>query len=435
MFLHALVFAAASNGVVDTFLSRISDNGVPERQSRTITVGALPPGWNSSVPLPPGVTVLGSVLTPKISTEIYYEPADAAKTLQSYLLQLRAAGFSNKLGMLGRSGFAFTLRAATVAMMCRAHEGVLITQPAHDDLRVTIQDPSTPGLCEPQSHQPISPLPDLIPPPGAQIVAGSGGGGTSFGAVGISSVSSSAAIESPASLAQLFTSFASQMTAANWQTQHAFVTPQGGVQTFRYHARATDWRATLLIVPSTKPHIYDARIEATGAPQTPQPAAVSPLRPAPQLHPSELPAALQLVQSIVSQYGPNGTQPALYVRSLPPDLDKRLPLPGAQLIGSLRGSDQTTLYYRVTRAAYNAYLARLQNAGWNPLHSGPPHIGGFATQFDNYTTFCKDGLPVLNVAVRPNSNDVAIMPGTIVSKCAAGAPPFAPSPLEAPPLP
>jgi hypothetical protein len=90
------------------------------------------------------------------------------------------------------------------------------------------------------------------------------------------------------------------------------------------------------------------------------------------------------------------------------------------------------VYYEATRAQYDAYLARLKSAGWNPMNSGVPHFGGFATQFGNFTTFCKDGMPVLNVTVRPNSNDFSISPGNEVPQCSVAPPPFMQPPQPEP---
>jgi hypothetical protein len=146
---------------------------------------------------------------------------------------------------------------------------------------------------------------------------------------------------------------------------------------------------------------------------------------------SDIPGALQLVESIASQYSPNGTRAAVYVGSAPPEWDKRLPLPAARPVGSVRGV-QTTVYYEATRAQYDAYLARLQSAGWTAMHAGMPHIGGFATNFGNISTFCKAGLPVLSLSVQPNTNDVVISPGNVVSTCAAAEPPFEPPGVSAP---
>lgn len=79
MFALALVLAASlSNGASDVFLQRLTDNGFPPQQKPIITAGALPPNWTPPVPLPQNVPIIGSVIKPKFSPEIYYQPKVAS---------------------------------------------------------------------------------------------------------------------------------------------------------------------------------------------------------------------------------------------------------------------------------------------------------------------------------------------------------------------
>jgi len=428
MFVLPLVFAAAaaSSTLTDAFLQRLANAGVGP--AKTVTVGALPPGWKSPAPLPNAQPLLGSVLAPNNQADIYYQPLDAAAALQAYTAQLRAAGFLPHMGVAGHAGFVSGQFLPHLTVMCRGNEGVSILSPGKDDLRVSFAASPALGPCAAQPPRFSSPVPDLIAPRGVTVVA-LGGGGMTWGQFTSSSTYSSATFHTSLSAKQLLSLFAAQLERAQWKPQRAFTAPQGAAQSFRYDRGDQHWHATLLFFSGDAAHTYEARMDASGTPDVSVPALPA-VRPAPVLRKSQEAASLQLVQRVA--------QSAVYVRGLPPSFNTAIPTPEGALLGSTAANSGQTLYYDVTAAQYDAYRAKLLAAGWTALRDTRPHAGGFAqVEYPVATTYCKPELPTLSVAVRPNTNEltIAIANERAPHSCtAAEASPFA-QPFQAAPVP
>jgi hypothetical protein len=407
----AVVFAAAavSNGIVDVFFQRISDNGFPPQPTPTITVGALPPNWTPPVPLPQNITIVGSVLKPKFSTEIYYEPSDASGVAKAYVEQLRAAGFTPHQAFPGQRGFVFGELRPTLMTLCRGTEGVSISTPAADDLRVIILAPNGRNVCGPSPMRISTPVPQLVLPAGVTIVSG-GGGSAIYSSSGESSTFSEAVLQTALSLKRVLAAFDAQMLDARWKPQRAFVTAQSAAQSFTYNDGPLQWKATILVFPGEKPHMYDARFAASGTPEAPmQPRPViAPQRPAQHLRPSDEPALLQLAQRIADGVE-SETPPSINLRRVPSGFDSRIPTPDSGLVGSVAYADSTSLYYDVTQSQFDAYLARLRVQGWSAMPQAFPQAAGFALRgLAGVSSFCKPGFPLVNTAVTANTNELTI---------------------------
>ncbi len=82
--------ASTDDQRAQTFTERVADHGHPSNIKTT--VGRLPDGWSSSVPLPAEVPILGVVQHLKSgSAEIFYQPTDAASLYASYVSELKQA--------------------------------------------------------------------------------------------------------------------------------------------------------------------------------------------------------------------------------------------------------------------------------------------------------------------------------------------------------
>lgn len=428
MFVLPLVFAAAaaSSTLADAFMQRLANVGVGE--TKTVTVGALPPGWTPPAPLPQSVPILGAVLGPKDQIQIYYRPADATAALQTYAAQLRAAGFLPHVGVPGHAGFVSGQFVPPLTVMCRGNEGVSILSPGKDDLRVSFAASPALGPCAAQPPRFSSPVPNLIAPSGVTVIA-LGGGGITWGQFSGSSTFSSATFRTSLSAKQMLPLFASQLQQAQWKPQQTFVAPQGAAQSFRYDKGDQHWHATLLFFSGDAPHTYEARLDASGTPDLTVPALPA-VRPAPHLRISEEPAALKLVRRVA--------QTELYVRRLPPSFDTAMPTPEATLLGSTAANSGQTLYYDATAAQYEAYRAKLRAKGWTALPDTAPHAGGFAlVEYPTATMYCKPGLPEMSVAVRARTNELTIgVPGeTAPHSCTATEGNPAVEPFQAAPVP
>lgn len=426
MFLVPLLFAAATAATpADTFMQRLVNAGYG--QHKTVTAGALPPGWKSPVPLPQAVPVLGTVQTPNFSTDIYYEPADASAAAKAYMTQLKSAGYAQRFGAPGRGGFTFAFANAggELTVMCRAGAGISFRVVSSDDLRVNIPATNAPGVCTNVSGV-TSPVPDLVAPPNTTIEGGGSSVGWALGVNqpgGTTSMRGSAKIRTTLPLNRLMAAFAAQMERAHWKAGPAFVSPQGASQSFATDAAGSKWSATLMLVRDAISHTYDATLEATGAGalETPQPQ-VAPARPLAHLSASQEPALVALAKRIASAYLPNQQTVEIYPQALPPNIRRGIPLPQGKLLGSTTGGDAIVLYYDVTAAQFQNYLMQLQRTGWKPVSNGMPHAGGFNSSFGAATILCKPGLPQITTLVGESSNALTIHVSPAVSRSCESLP-------------
>lgn len=174
--------ASTDDQRAQTFTERVADHGHPSNIKTT--VGRLPDGWSSSVPLPAEVPILGVVQHLKSgSAEIFYQPTDAASLYASYVSELKQAGYAeidpaNPSGDTG--GFRAARQPSTSFLYCRGSQGVEVSlpQPHTDDLRIDIlstkQEP--PDACvagQPLTGSPYdTPIPQLVGPQGATVDQG-----------------------------------------------------------------------------------------------------------------------------------------------------------------------------------------------------------------------------------------------------------------------
>ncbi|HEY9179131.1 MAG TPA: hypothetical protein VIO32_00325, partial [Candidatus Baltobacteraceae bacterium] len=354
----SLIFAAAaalSNS--DVFMQRLADSDFPQIH-KTVTVGALPPGWTPPAPLPQGVPLLGAVYTANADTELYYAPTDANAASQQYVTQLRAAGYREHLGVAGRGGFSFAQIFGNLTVMCKGDRGVSIRIPQPDDLRVDFAAPTAIGACVPQQPRFTTPVPDLLAPAGTQMTSAGAGGGMTYAVGSGSSLFSSARFKTPLSAKQLLAAFTAQMRAAKWSALPPFASPQGAAQQFIYDNGAQHWSSTLVIFRERAAHTYEGNLEASGTPQVDTQVSTSPpMAVVRTLSVSKIPRALALAQRIAGAFASGGGSAQLVVGALPPAFDRRIPLPSGSLVGSVSSDTQASVFYDLTRAQFDAYVS------------------------------------------------------------------------------
>jgi hypothetical protein len=176
-----------------------------------------------------------------------------------------------------------------------------------------------------------------------------------------------------------------------------------------------------MLFPAARPHTYDARFAASGTAQTPPQQATMPLaQPAERIRPSDEPALLQLAQRIAGGFG---EAPVIYLKRFPANLDSKIPLPHADLLGSVARPDSFWLYDNITRPQYDAYIHGLRAGGWSMV-SDPSARFGFTVPSTEYTQFCKPGFPVLSTSVTPNGNDFSLSANTSIQRTCTFASPM-----------
>jgi len=268
--------ASTNDQRVQTFTERVADHGHPSNVKTTI--GHLPDGWSSSVPLPAEAQILGVVQHIKSGfAEIYYQPADAPSTYASYVSELERAGYAeidptNPSADTG--GFRAARTPSTSSLYCRGSQGVDVSlpQPHSDDLRVDIlstkQEP--PNACvaaQPVTGSPYdTPIPQLVGPQGVTVDQGGIG---SFG-VGRSAEGETtdaafgALITGNVTPPQLMQLYQSQLVRAGWRVTALAQSPDAAYASFSYGARGTIWNAALGLSPAGT-HAVRAQLVASGA--------------------------------------------------------------------------------------------------------------------------------------------------------------------------
>ncbi|MBV9271928.1 MAG: hypothetical protein JO165_12605, partial [Candidatus Eremiobacteraeota bacterium] len=184
------------------FVQRIADLG------RAGTVSAVidgyPAQWNSPVPLPTGIPLLGTVMhTAEHSVEAYYRPQNAENAYDAYIAQLHQAGFVAKEPAFKPRGFAESAATFHVSLLCRGAQGlnVEVARSQKDDLRIEVlSDQSALNPCTNNTSEAVqveNPLPALVPPEGVtQVASLSGSSNFGYSLVGTSAnVSSSVVLQ------------------------------------------------------------------------------------------------------------------------------------------------------------------------------------------------------------------------------------------------
>ncbi len=419
--------ASTNDQRAQTFTERVADHGHPSNVKTT--VGRLPDGWSSPVPLPAGAPILGVVQHIKSGfTEIYYQPSDPASANASYVSELKQAGYVETDGPDASAdrGFRAAPKPAVSSLYCRGLQGVDVSlpQPDAEDLRVDIlstkQEP--PNACvaqQPLTGSPYdTPIPQLVGPRGATVDPG---GIASFG-VGRSAEGETtdaafgALITGNVSPPQLLRLYQSQLVRAGWRVTAVAQSPAAAYASFSYGAHGTLWNAALGLSPAGT-HAVRAQLIASGATIT-RPVPRVPHLPTLSARPPKAgrSALLALVRHILNDGSAFRTE--VFVGTLPGDLPASIPLPHGMLVGSTEmapsrlsanGSyGQDTLYYSLTGGEVDEYARTLQSAGWTAESAVDPTAGFVSPSRFDYVTYCKPGLPALTASVYPATNSVSI---------------------------
>jgi hypothetical protein len=420
VFLPLLLAAATvAPDPVQTFTERLA--GPP---STHVTMGALPSGWTSPVPLPAAIPLLGSVAR-GWSTEIYYQPADSAPSYTAYSAQLQHDGFTIKPSSLALGG-GIVQESSTpqYTLFCRGDQAVTVTIPAGttDDVRVSVTVPASPNGFSPckASTEGVpriaSPLPLFVAPPGVAVLP-EWGGGTSYG-YGPSGASARTSfgtlLRGNTSVAQLLAAFSSQLVQARWRVRASSSTQAGVANAVRDFGGST-WSTTLVVYPDVKAGTFHALVVASGAPLT-QPLPEPRLPSIPQdLTKSDTPSLLALMQRMLNANDEQNA--AVLPNALPRDLPSDLPLPQGELLGStivtpvapetgFAGND--TLYYDMTQSQLSDYHDVLERDGWQGQSTWPSVEGFVSASAFEPVVYCKQHQPSITVSARPQSNAVTV---------------------------
>ncbi len=441
LFAAATLSASAQTDSTTLFMQRLAGGyGTPAE----VTAGSLPAGWTSPVPLPVGVPLLGSVRnTLQHTITLYYNPSNAQAAVDAYIAQLRAAGFATPNYQYGtQGGFAATnVSPIRSGFFCHGTQSVNVFQPPYStgDLRIAISEftngsgpcsrPTTAALMA-SANRDTTPLPQFIPPAGTTMV----GTGANFGMTlpGVASLSSTAAITGNLPADAILRSLVSQLQHAGWRTTDSSAGRDSAIAAFRFDKASIHWRGSLAVYRGVTPHTYTARVDATGgngtAPPQNQPAAVLLPQIAAHTMKSSDPAIFKLLKRLaLNNYQRNGNDAVVYIGQAPPAIDKTF-LPEVKPIGSTvleTAQNQPlaySIYYDLSNAQLESYLARLKSAGWTSRMFPQGAMGGFsADTLAGVAMFCKSGAAILElIAASPSAVTITVAPqlGTIAPKTA-----------------
>ncbi len=417
---------------------RIADTGY----GATITVGSLPAGWPTTVPMPRMATLLGTVSNPSNGyTTLYYEVPDFRATYETYVGALRQDGFIELRAQAPPRGFAPPESADIPASSeyCRGGYSVTVlgAERTPGDFRIAVTPPQpnmtqTCGPARPAPPQRVSPLPLFAPPPGTQFEPL----GNSFSAELFPRVAemanSATIITNVLSLSDTFESLRSQLLSAGWQVGNPVYQGNAASAELTFGSGADAWHGLLALFPGTKPRSLFAQISAGGGLLSPSQAASVQTFQMPHvaepLKKSQQANLIRLMDRLFSEYAA-GMPQTVYVGRAPPGVSKTVPLPDRPPIGSVavKPVDQPavinpgdTLYYTLTERELRAYYARLKTRGWWPLVMPESKSSGFyGPQEGGIVSFCKTGSPAITVQPRPDAspNDVNI---NVSDRCVLG---------------
>ncbi len=433
LFAAPTLSASAQTDSTTLFMERlVGGYGTPAE----VTAGSLPPGWTSPVPLPASVPILGSVrYNTQHSIMVYYNPSNGQAAFDAYAAQLRAAGFTTPGYQYGtQGGFVATNAGPTRSgYFCHADQSVSVTLPPNttNDLRIGISDANRFGPCSRPATAALiaattrvtSPLPQFTAPAGTTIV----GTGSNFGmmSASASSLSSTATIAGNPPPDAILRSLTSQLQRAGWRITDSAAGRESAIAAFRLDNAQAHWRGSLALYRTETPKTYAARIDVSGSGSPPDqnlPATVTlPQVSAHTLKSSE-PAILELLKRLtLSNYQGNGNA-VVYIGQVPPLIDKAS-LPAAKPIGSTvvkAGRDVPlaySIYYNLSSAQLQSYLARLKSAGWVGRVFPQGAMGGFkANTLAGVAMFCKSGAATLSlVAASPNAVTITVVPKSMDS--------------------
>jgi len=187
-----------------------------------LLVGQLPDPLPVSLPVPEGSRIVGSLIDRKKIVQVVLDvPLPAEAVVAYYHERLTAAGWVT-LRYRPVTGFTQAGREQrTGSVFCRSGRGpaldmqALATNDGFTDVRLFLHtDPhSTPCASQWNPDGSAQLIPDLVSPPAAQLVYGSGGGGEG-------NAFSTATLETDLALADVAAHFAGQLEQAGWARQH-----------------------------------------------------------------------------------------------------------------------------------------------------------------------------------------------------------------------
>lgn len=271
--------AAAADDAATRLLQRIASHGVVAAH---VYVGAMPPAFTTTVPLPKAA-LLGSVTHDPLSdtgfggilsnaassVALYYETPTREATVSAYESVLAAAGYkkNDQHFPFGRGGFAPSLPGLPSTWCGPNSQAVSISQPqvSADGIDLTLyaandKNTAMDMMCNAngfmdmaQRMMPKSPLPDLKPPAGMTVE------GTSFPSPG---GPTSARVTSTAGIAATLDAFAKQFVAAGWVADPASGSAAARVQSFHKTIDAQPYAAALMVYRLDATH-YTAIADAT----------------------------------------------------------------------------------------------------------------------------------------------------------------------------
>jgi hypothetical protein len=253
----AATFAGSTNPTaLQKLAARIAGGGKSK-----IFVAALPDDWHAAVPLPDGVTLVGSVERGS-AIQVYYDLGSNTATLAAYAAQLQSAGWTpNSSLALFQGGFATKSEIPDILCGTNGKPAVSITSPSGPDRSFSVTIAPKNPLCA--SGGPLAmfrglrgPLPSLVAPEGVKLTGSSMP--FRFGSTG-------ATLVSKTPLPALVESFAAQMVAAKWQRLDTSVGVHTATASFSLtDEHGTPWEAVITIYAAPgRDNTYYSLIDTT----------------------------------------------------------------------------------------------------------------------------------------------------------------------------
>jgi len=210
----------------------------------TIYVDALPKNWQTSVPLPDGATLVGSVQSSAV-TKIYYNLGASSDTIAEYISRLETDGWAANSALATLQG-GFATRTSGPTLLCAAagKPAVSITSPTGPERSFSVSVSPAQLLCNGGGALGLlkglrGPLPTLVAARDATMTGG---------VIPFRFGSTGAKLVSKEPLSALIEAFASQMVAAKWQRLDMTAGPRTAVASFNLtDEHGTPWESVIAI--------------------------------------------------------------------------------------------------------------------------------------------------------------------------------------------
>jgi len=412
-------------------------------QNSQATIGALPPGWTSPVPLPANVPILGAISYGSTRVTVYYAPTDAQAAYAEYTGVLKAAGFVQH-PRNGPPNVVFSDAAASLPafdLYCKDKQPVnlAVGGGSEGDLRVTVTSEAlslNPCIDRNDARAASSPLPALSSPQATNVTNIGGISSRGSGLNGDSvEVNAGALIIGKTSARELMKSYIAQMQRAGWRMSSSSIASNGGGALFSFGTGEKAWNAMVAVFPTAKPSQLQAIVTARGGSLS-RSAFSSPKLPSipTTIARSDLSAFARLARMMATNGQPESV--AVFVGKAPPELDGTVPLPAGRLIGSTSSKPSPasqpgnagvdTLYYELAESQLSAYLGGLAKTGWINWLPMRQQSGFTAVSRDRtLLAYCKSGFPRIDLWTRSDSNYVVLNVSRGVTKAECPPQPFA----------